>query len=930
MLDFIHVRTVKDIAQKISETIARKEGSGPLPATQAVDTGMVRDEILKPSADTVSLKRLVFSYFPVDPPASIPMQFEPDQSVLILSPGREDRIAASVADIFRRDHGIDIFPLPFMIGNFGPGKTRHDIRTADGVHELADRIAGLTSASGMVISLHQMTESLRCMEDVAQILRGFFILLKTFLQTPDRKFVVLIHSLEDSETPVHLAAEGMTGLFLSAALEHPAVLFRTLEIDHDTDIRIALRDALDSGYKMVEMAHRKGRVFTSEGHVAPSLFREASSLELSPGDVVVMSGGATGISAHLARSLVPFKPRLVFLGRTTLDPGMHVTPRTMHPTSAPFVLEDRALEITRTLADLHASGIEASYHTCDVADSEAVRAVMDELANRYGKIRGIIHGAGVLRDGFINQMTPDDFSMVTNIKFLGAWNLFLAAEKAGLRFFVGLSSVAAIQGNPGQTNYAAANRMMSALITALRRQNTAIRFKALMLPPIEGAGMAEGPDIRDLMRLKGASYVHVDELAGLFCRELFTSPADDNWVMFMRTLPSLKTARLNDRTEPLPNGVQGGDFAAFSPEDFPLIEGISGLDIRREKLEAFRSFSRKKDLWIEDHRPLTFIKHPLVSAAMLLETFMEAARILYPYLQIRGARQVRFLDMIQCPAGVERSSRISCRRADSRLPEVLCAVSLATQALSPTGRSTDRFTPHCEGQIILDGGEGYLGEGFLDFPVRVDELQTRPVNHKNMMKWYKKHSGLKGRYCVLESLDGTGPGVVRGKTIYRQTSDFANLRGAPYQYSPYLLEALLQLTGFYRDSMKMPEQRSMIPMKIGEMHLLLHFLQVGGFCVVSCLIQKKSDLVEIKIIAAKMNPGVAHVLENGHHSGPPQQSGLFPFVLIVSFFSHALQQRFGKENARDLAPAHDLGNLQAGDKDAGNEGGGNCILVTEG
>ena len=173
---------------------------------------------------------------------------------------------------------------------------------------------------------------------------------------------------------------------------------------------------------------------------------------------------------------------------------------------------------------------------------------MDEVVNRYGKIRGIIHGAGVLRDGFLSQMTPDDFSLVTDIKFLGAWNLFQAAEKADLRFFVGLSSVAAIQGNPGQTNYAAANRMMSALIRTLRRKNGAIRFKALMLPPIEGAGMAEDPDVRELMRRMGASYVHVNELAGLFCRELFVSPADDDWVLFMRTLPSVKTARLNVMT----------------------------------------------------------------------------------------------------------------------------------------------------------------------------------------------------------------------------------------------------------------------------------------------------------------------------------------------------------------------------------------------
>jgi malonyl CoA-acyl carrier protein transacylase len=816
--DFIHVRTVKDIAQRISEIIARQEGAGPRPAAKAVDPGAVRDEILKPSGYEASLKRLVFSYVPLDLPVSIPMKLEPGESVLLISPDSDDRIAASAGDIFHLDHGVDIFPMPFMQGRFGPGETGHDIRTDEGAHGAADRIASLTSLVGMLIILPQgVSESLRSMEDVSRLLRGIFILLKTFLQSPARKFVVMIHSGEDTETPGRLAAEGMLGLFLSAAQEHPAVQFRTLEIGRDTDLRAALCDALDRGYTTVEMAHREGRVFTSEGRVAPLVFRDPSSLELSPGDVVIMSGGATGISAHLARSLVPFKPRLVFLGRTSLDPGMDtVKPRPTHPPSEPFAFEDRALEITRTLADLHSSGIEASYHTCDVADPEAVRAVMDEVAKRCGKVCGIIHGAGVLRDGFLSQMTPDDFSMVTDIKFLGAWNLFQAAEKAGLRFFVGLSSVAAIQGNPGQTNYAAANRMMSALLRSLRRKNGAIRFKALMLPPIEGAGMAEDPDVRELMRWKGASYIHVNELAGLFCREIFVSPADDDWVMFMRTLPSVKTARLNEMTRPLPNGELDGGCASFSPEDFPMIEGISSLDIRREQLEAFRSFSLEKDLWIEDHRPLTFVKHPMVSATMFLETFMEAARILYPYLQVRGARHVRFLDMIQCPPEVQRSSMISCRRVGNG-PEVLCEVTLTTQEISPTGRLTDRFTPHCKGQVILDGGEGYLGEGFMDFPVRLDELQTRPMDHENMLEWYKKHSGLKGRYCVLELLDGAGPGVVRGRTTYRQTGDFANLPNAQYQYSPYLFEALLQLTGFYCVAMKMPEQRSIIPMKIGEM-----------------------------------------------------------------------------------------------------------------
>jgi len=59
--------------------------------------------------------------------------------------------------------------------------------------------------------------------------------------------------------------------------------------------------------------------------------------------------------------------------------------------------------------------------------------------------------------------------------------------------------------------------------------------------------------------------------------------------------------------------------------------------------------------------------------------------------------------------------------------------------------------------------------------------------------------------------------VMRGRTTYRETSDFAHLRKARYEYSPYLFESLLQLLGFYTAATDSSERRSMVPMEIGEM-----------------------------------------------------------------------------------------------------------------
>jgi hypothetical protein len=197
--------------------------------------------------------------------------------------------------------------------------------------------------------------------------------------------------------------------------------------------------------------------------------------------------------------------------------------------------------------------------------------------------------------------------------------------------------------------------------------------------------------------------------------------------------------------------------------------------------------------------------------------FMEAARLLYPHLQVRGVRQVRLMDMIQCPPGVPRPTIISCRRAGNDLREVVCELSLAAREVSPAGRLTDRFTPHCTGQVILGGGAETLGEGLAGFPVRRDELTTKPMDHHQVLAWYQDRSGLAGRYRVMESLDGAGPGVVRGRTTCREASDFAKLRNARYQYSPYLLEALLQLVGFHLAATNPAERRSLIPLEIGAM-----------------------------------------------------------------------------------------------------------------
>jgi NAD(P)-dependent dehydrogenase (short-subunit alcohol dehydrogenase family) len=477
----------------------------------------------------------------------------------------------------------------------------------------------------------------------------------------------------------------------------------------------------------------------------------------------------------------------------------------------------KAKEIIRTLQDLRAAGLEAEYRPCDVADPEAVKHAVEGIGALYGRIDGIVHGAGILRDAFLDRMAPDDFAEVVRVKLLGAWNLFQAARPAGLRFFAALSSAAAIQGNPGQTNYAAANRMMSALLANFRRQHPEIICKALMLPAVARVGMASGMEIRRILEKKGIGYIEPEELAELFLRELCLAPPEDVWVLFKRRLPSVKTVILEDSGSAADFAVPSAGALSFTPEDFPLIDSVSRIDLHQGGLTAHRTFSRERDLWIEDHKPFKFLPNPLVSTIMVLEAFLEAARLLYPCLQATGIRDVNLREMITCPPGIPRASRIICRRVRDGLAGIACELRMETPALSPTGRVLDITSVNFEARVLLGAGRNQTLPEIAGLPVRPEELDTGPMPHERVLKCYRELSDMKNRYAVMEEVDGAGRSAIRGRFCHRPQADFATAGKGAYQYSPYVLEALLHLPFFHVVMREQGSKKFLIPQGLGEL-----------------------------------------------------------------------------------------------------------------
>ncbi len=839
--DFMDVRTIKDISVRISEILEKSstEQAKPKAEVSADHLGTALSGCS--SEEKESIKRILFEEVPQIEQTVQPVEIGPMEPIVIMSARSGTGLRKMIGGVFRRDYGATITPLSILDDASGDEEA-FDIRVEEDQVRIAEKLERLEGLAGIVFVVDDLFEQALDRPDlVPVILKAAFRFLKTFAESAAKKFVLVVQKTENGLGPARVLSEGLLGMMLSAAHEFSSIQFRSLWLDSRTDLSEAIRAALDRSRKPIQSICREGQFLTLSGRVAPERCEDSRTFELHSGDVVVFSGGAYGITPHIARALVPFGCKMVFLGRTVVDGDIDFSTLPSEQNALKAAAEqlisdlkpqlsgtDREREIARVLTaaeifrnveNLKSRGVDASYLRCDVTDPEAANAAVEDIVTRHGRIDGIVHSAGVLRDKFIRQMTSEEFTQVVDVKYLGAWNLVKPALESGLRFVACLSSAASIQGNPGQVNYASANRAMSALMDYVHGTRPSIRCKALILPPIEGAGMAENPEIRALMARMNAAYLHVEELAQLFWNELMLTSAEDVWVMFMRSLPDVPTA-LIDTSEPLAATTElPVSTLRFKREDFPMVDSVRKLDLAKGVLEATRSFSQERDLWIGDHIPFEFLKHPLVSAIMALETFMEVSRLLYPNLHVRGVRNAEFLEIILCPPGAHRDSNIECHRVDLEGSDIVCQVTLSGNEISPSGRLLDRMSDNYRAQVVLGGTQQLVLEELDGFPVRSDELDTRPMDAAEVLSKYEERTTMQGRYRVIETLEGTGSGCIRGMMTYRIQKDFHGFEGTHYQYSPYLLEALMQLANFYILMRDDPERDlTIIPHKIGEVH----------------------------------------------------------------------------------------------------------------
>jgi len=152
------------------------------------------------------------------------------------------------------------------------------------------------------------------------------------------------------------------------------------------------------------------------------------------GQTALVTGASRGIGRAIALRLAACGARVVGVARTVEG-------------------------LAGTLEAIRAAGGEAEGFAANVASSEDVKRVVDEVEAKYQKIQVLVNNAGVTRDGLVLRMDDDAWQEVIDINLKGTFLFCKAVGAVMMRArygrIINISSVSGLMGNPGQANYSA-------------------------------------------------------------------------------------------------------------------------------------------------------------------------------------------------------------------------------------------------------------------------------------------------------------------------------------------------------------------------------------------------------------------------------------------------------------------------------------------
>ena len=434
--------------------------------------------------------------------------------------------------------------------------------TARGVNARA--VDDVPADAGAVISLAALGAARTPDDCVALHLRAFHAAREVARSAGATRLFVTVQStgarFVAADVPV-----GVASLVKTAGWEWPNASVRAVDLETLDAERLAA-ELLEGGSGIEVALRADGTRLVAVDDIESSV-GEGETISVTPGGVVLVTGGARGVTAESALALAKRHGlRLALLGRTPLR---EVTPDEPAGTTAAEIATALAAsarargeqlslpqaraqaesllaerEVRATLSTAERQGTPARYFAASITDRAALDNVLNEVRATFGPIVGVVHGAGVLADKRLEDLDDDGFVKVFSTKLIGAEALLDATASDELRFISLFSSIAARAGNPGQSAYASANAALEAIAAReSARRNGECVVRAFGWGPWDG-GMVDAT-LKSRFLAGGVGVIPIEEGAQFFAEHALCRSSATAVVVAAPAEPRLRAARLD-------------------------------------------------------------------------------------------------------------------------------------------------------------------------------------------------------------------------------------------------------------------------------------------------------------------------------------------------------------------------------------------------
>jgi acyl transferase domain-containing protein/NAD(P)-dependent dehydrogenase (short-subunit alcohol dehydrogenase family) len=385
-------------------------------------------------------------------------------------------------------------------------------------------------------------------------------------------------------------------------------------------------------------------------------------IRIRRGGAWVVTGGARGITARCALELGRrFDLHLHLMGTSPLpriDPSWaNLTDEGLTKLKSSVILQakqsgepiakawsqvEKALEIDKSLTAFASAGVNATYHSCDVSDRNALARVLDEIRRTDGQIQGIIHGAGIERSTRIERKNRADVEATLDIKVGGARNLMELTRSDPVDYFIGFGSVSGRLGSNGQSDYCMASDLLCKLVSWYRTRRPDCHAVGIHWHGWDEVGMAAKPEVRAMFKRTNApKLMPVAEGVRHMLREIFAGCAESevmitDWDCHQRFYKAGAEEEFRNKSDVSVNSestVQDAQNKVTPAK--PLIERISRLD--DGALSAEILFQPLRDPFLIEHR---MRGKPFLPGVIGMEAIAQAAALWKPQATVIGLQDV--------------------------------------------------------------------------------------------------------------------------------------------------------------------------------------------------------------------------------------------------------------------------------------------------